>query len=324
VKHAWEFVPPWPDYQSRVEYRITDWLWKNMPDARSSPSGTVRFWFDAWHNLAEVGGGSEQGLLNPLVELAQWEINAGTDPQFAILWMQALGVDVMYTAGEKSEEPYKDVVNQKRFAGPATPLLYDDGQGNSLYRIPRRWAQRVRVVDRSQLEAQQQPRNSQDMERVRPYVDVVEHGPEVPATIERRGTDEILVHAKVNAGQSVVVQETWDPAWQAWSGAARLPLHADAMGFMAVDAPPGDRDIRLVFGMPFENRVGWVLTGISLAVLGWLFLWGSQSWLPPAFSRRLPGARGFFSARRGRLKAAAGKIGRPTICAEYWPRERAR
>ncbi len=271
VKHAWEFVAPWPDYQSRVEYRITDWLWKNMPDARSSPSGTVRFWFDAWHNLAQLGGGSEQGLLNPHVESAQWEINIGTDPQFAILWMQALGVDVMYTAGKESEEPYKDVQNQERFAGVATPLLYRDGQGNALYRIPRRWAPRVRVVDTALLDAQQPPRNSQDMERVRPYVDVVEHGPDSPATLERPGTDEILVRARLNAGQSILLQETWDPAWQAWSGSTRLGLRKDAMGFMVVDAPPGDREIRLAFPMPLENRVGWTLTGISLALLAWLF-----------------------------------------------------
>jgi hypothetical protein len=232
----------------------------------------VRFWFDAWHDLAEAGGGSEQGLLNPLVQPAQAEINAGTDPQFAILWMQALGVDVMYTAGEKSEEPYKDVQNQGRFAGAATPLLYDDGLGNALYRIPRRWAPRVRVVDAALLDAQQTPRNSQDMERLRPYVDAIEHGPDVPATLERPNTDQILVHAKRNAGQSVLVQETWDPAWQAWSGDARLGLRKDAMGFMVVDAPPGDGEIRLVFAMPLENRVGWALTGLSLAVLLWLCL----------------------------------------------------
>jgi hypothetical protein len=272
VKHAWTFMPRWPDYQARVEYRITGWLWKNMPDARAVPSGTVRFWFDAWHDLAQMGGGSEQGLLNPLVEPAQGEIAAGTDPQFAILWMQALGVDVIYTAGEKSEEPYKDFHNLERFAGVATPLLYDDGLGNALHRIPRRWAPRVRVVDTALLDAQRTPRNSQDMERLRPYVDAIEHGPDVPATLARPDTDQMVVHAKLNAGQSVLVQETWDPAWQAWSGGARLGLRKDAMGFMVVDAPPGDGEIRLVFAMPLENRVGWALTGISLAVLLGLFL----------------------------------------------------
>jgi hypothetical protein len=39
------------------------------------------------------------------------------------------------------------------------------------------------------------------------------------------------------------------------------------MGFMVVEAPPGEDQIRLAFEMPVENRVGWVLAGISLLLL---------------------------------------------------------
>jgi hypothetical protein len=271
VRHAWTVVAPWPDYQSRFEYRVTDWLARHMPEARVCPSGSLRFWFDAWHNLAELGGGSDQGLLNPLEYVGQWEINAGTDPAIALLWFQTFGVDVMYVASPSSDEPYKDVQHTGRFA-KIGPVLFDDGRGNVLYRIPRRWAPRVRVVDTALLNAQQTPRTTQDVERLRPYVDAIENGPDVPATLERPNTDQMLVHAKLNAGQSVLLQETWDPAWQAWRGDARLRLRKDAMGFMVVDAPPGDREIRLVFAMPLENCVGWALTGISLAALAGLFL----------------------------------------------------
>jgi hypothetical protein len=39
---------------------------------------------------------------------------------------------------------------------------------------------------------------------------------------------------------------------------------------MVVDPPPGDRDVRLEFVMPLENRLGWgvsALTLLALAVL---------------------------------------------------------
>jgi uncharacterized membrane protein YfhO len=42
------------------------------------------------------------------------------------------------------------------------------------------------------------------------------------------------------------------------------------MGFMVVEAPPGQHQIRLAFLMPTENRVGWVLTAISLLFLALL------------------------------------------------------
>jgi hypothetical protein len=266
IGYSREVSTPWPNYTTRVEYRITDWLWKNMPDARVCPSGTVRFWFDAWHDLPQLGGGSEQGILNPMAQDSQWEITGGSTPQPAILWLQALGVDVMYVPGPNSEEPYKDVRHIERFAA-ATPLLYDDGQGNALYRIPRRYPVRARVVDAARLKARRPPRTTYDAEYLRAYVDVVENGPDSPVTLERQGTDAMLLRARLAPGQAILVQESYDPAWQAWSNGKPLPIHADIMGFMVVEAPPGEHPILLAFAMPTENRVGWLLTAISLLFL---------------------------------------------------------
>ena len=262
IHRAWHVMARWPDYRTRVEYRVTDWLWTHMPDARVCSAGTVRFWFDAWHDLAELGGGSDQGLLNPVVQDAQWDVSQGSDPASLLLWLRALGVDAFYFAGPTSEEPYKDLGHPERFA--AVPVLFDDGQGNLLYGVPRRYAARARVVDSARLSAQHPPRSIEDL---RAYVDVVENGPDSPATLEREGTDAMLLRARVGPGQAILVQESYDPAWQAWSNGQRLPLHADAMGFMVVGAPPGEDQVRLAFVMPFENRVGWVLTAISLLFL---------------------------------------------------------
>ena len=268
VKISRRIIEPWPDYKSRVEYRVTDWLWKNMPDARVLSSGTVRFWFDAWHDLAEMGGGSEQGLLNPIVPDAQWEIDAGSNPEFALLWLKALGVDAMYAAGPKSEEPYKDIQHQERFA--ALPVLFDDGQGNTIWSTSRRYAPRVRVVEKASLNGLQTPRNNQDLERLRPYVELVENGPDSPATLDRQGPDAMLLHARLDTGQSLLVQETWDPAWRASVDGRRLAVRKDPMGFMVVDPGAGDRTVRLEFAMPLENRVGWGLTVLTLLALAGL------------------------------------------------------
>jgi hypothetical protein len=191
---------------------------------------------------------------------------AGHNSQAAILWLQAMGVDVMYVPGPTSEDTYKDIQHPERFAG-VTPLLYDDGQGNALYRIPRRYPARARVVQAARLDARRPPRTTYDAEYLRAYVDVVENGPDSPVTLDRQGTDAMLLRAKLSPGQVILVQETYDPAWQAWSNGQRLPIHADAMGFMVIQAPPGEHQVRLAFLMPAENRVGWVLTGISLLLL---------------------------------------------------------
>jgi hypothetical protein len=268
IKHARHVVEPWPNYQSRVEYRVTDWLWKNMPDARVLTSGTVRFWFDAWHDLDEMGGGSEQGLLNPTVPKANVEIDDGTSPEVASLWLKAMGVDVIYVAHPNSEEPYKDTQHQDRFL--AMPVLFDDGQGNTLYSAQRRFAPRARVVETAKLAATRPPSRNDDLDSLRPYVDTVENGPDSPVTIDRPSTDRMILHAKFDAGQSLVVQETWDPAWRASVDGKPLPVRKDVMGFIVVDPPPGDRTVRLDFPMPLENLVGWGLTGLSVIALALL------------------------------------------------------
>ncbi len=266
IRHAWHMFPLWPDYQSRVEYKITDWLYKNMPDARAYPTGSVRFWFDTWHDLAQLGGGSEQGLLNQLVQPAQWETNLGPAPEPSVLWLQCMGVDSAYVADKRSQEVFKDFQYPQKFAG-VLPVIYDDHEGNTIYKVPRRYPARARIVETARLNALKPPQFNDDVENLRAYSDTIEKGPDSPPTLTREGTDAMVVRAKVGPGQSIVVQETYDPVWQAWSGDQRLTVRKDAMGFMAIDAPPGDRTIHLNFPTPFENRVGQGLTAVTALVV---------------------------------------------------------
>jgi uncharacterized membrane protein YfhO len=86
------------------------------------------------------------------------------------------------------------------------------------------------------------------------------------------------VHARLAAGQSILVQITYDPAWHAYAGGKALPVHRDGgADFSVVDAPPGESDVSLVFETPVENRIGWVLTWLSLAIAATLLAGGPRS-----------------------------------------------
>jgi hypothetical protein len=217
-----------------------------------------------------MGGGSEQGLLNPVVPASLWEIDAGSDPKLALLWLKAMAVDAMYTAGPQSEEPYKDIQRQERFAG--LPLLFDDSQGTRIYATNRRYSVRARVVNTARLNALTTPGGNQDLTQLAPYVDLLESGPDAPPTLQRESTDAMVVRAKLESGQSLLIQETWDPVWRASVNGRSLAVRKDPMGFMVVDPPAGDQTIRLEFPMPVENQIGWAVTWLTLAVLAVLFL----------------------------------------------------
>jgi len=200
------------------------------------------------------------------VQNANWEINIAAQPEASILWLQCLGVDTVYVSDQRSQEIYKDTKHPEKFAG-VLPVLYDNGRGDVLYATPRRYPARARVVDARRLEALHPPQGNVDLEVLRAYADLVENGPDAPPTLTRPSPDEMRVRARIEPGQSLVVQETYDPAWHAWAGATPLAIHKDAMGFLAISAPPGDQEILLQFVTPWENRVGRVLTLLSLLVL---------------------------------------------------------
>jgi hypothetical protein len=181
-----------------------------------------------------------------------------------------MGVDAVYIAGPKSEEPYKDGLNHERFL--TLPVLFDDGKGNTIYGSQRRYAQRARVVDTAKLAAIKPAKTNDDLDCLRPYVDAVENGPDSQATIDRPSTDLMQLHAKFDAGQSLLVQETWDPVWRASIDGKPFPIRTDVMGFMVVDPPAGEHTVRLEFPMPLENRVGWGITALTVIALGVLMV----------------------------------------------------
>ena len=287
VRHAWDIYPREPDYRQRVEYRMPDWIGAHLPHARTFVSGSVRFWWDTWHDLAQVGGGSEQGLTNPHVIPANWEVLLGPDPELAVRWLKALGADAVIVDGKPSEEVYHDFPNAAKFDG-VLPLLYDDHQGNLIYAVPRRFPSLARVVDRAQLAAVQ-PLEQSNLDRLRAYTAVIEDGPDAPATTSWEGTDRIRVQARVARGQSILLQMTYDPAWHAYMHGQALIVSRDpGADFSVIDVPPGDDDLTVVFETPLENRIGQVITWLSLVIVAALFATGLRA--ATAGPRLSPGA----------------------------------
>ena len=273
IRHAWDLYPRELDYRQRVEYRMSDWMAGHLPQARTFVVGSVRFWWDTWHDLAQVGGGSEQGLLNRKVVPANWEILLGPNPELAVRWLAALGADAVIVSDKQSQEIYHDFPLPGKFAG-VLPVLYDDRQGNVIYQVPRRYPSLARVVDRARFAALL-PLEQTNLDLLRAYTAVIEEGPDSPTITAWNGTDEMRVHARVAPGQSILVQVTYDPAWHAYAGGQALPVHKDrGADFSVIDAPPGEHNIAFVFETPLENRIGWVLAWLSLAIAAALLALG--------------------------------------------------
>ena len=269
IFHPWRSFHKFPEYKERIEYKLSDWIAKNLPQWRMVASGSMRFWYNAWHDLPQLGGGSEQGVTNQRVVIAQWRILQEPEADLSILWAQAMGVDGLIVHYQNSQELYHDWVNPHRFEGKLD-VMHDTGQGDRIYRIPRRYTGLARVVDRARVKSLPPMNFEGNNDTVRDYVALVEQGPEAPTSTRWEGTEILHVDATVGDGQSVVVMESYDPYWRAYVDGKAVPVAADVMGQMIVDAPAGTRQIRMVFDLPDDERFGRWITLLSLAMVVFL------------------------------------------------------
>jgi hypothetical protein len=263
LRHPHDVFVRDPKPDERIEYRLTQWISDHMPDARNLATGSVRFWYNGWHDLPQIGGGSEQGMMNYATYEAQWQVVGDAPEEVSTLWMQALGGDGLIVHFKNSREIYHDWTKPGKFAG-RLPVIYDDA-GDVIYRVPRRFPDRARVVETARVRPLGSVLKNQDA--LRPYVEAIENGPDSPARVTREGPDAMRIHATLKQGESVIVQETWDPAWHAYSGGRALEVRKDPVEFMEIAAPPGEQEIRLVFELPLENVVGRIMAVLSVVML---------------------------------------------------------
>lgn len=257
---------PYPDPKQRIEYQWTEWLARNTPDDRVNVAGSIRFWYNTWFDITQLGGGSEQGLINPLTVQAQIETNLGQDPQLAILWMQCLGTDSVLVNYPDSAEIYHDFQFPKKFERHLE-VIRDDGKGNILYRIPRKAPGLARVVERDRIMALPAMSYLSQPDILPAYAGQVE-SPSAPAASSHWiGVDQLRVKARLEPGQAVVVMESYDPAWHAYREGAALRILRDPLGQMLVEAPAGESEIVLRFETPLENRVGAGISGLSAVLI---------------------------------------------------------
>ncbi len=154
--------------------------------------------------------------------------------------------------------------------------VYDDGQENRIYLVPRRYPGLARVVDRGVYAQLPASVGQSDLAGLRKIVAAIEAGPDAPTETKWNGTDRFEVRGKVQAGQQMLVQVTYDPQWKAISNQGTLNVRPDLLGFMLVDTPPGVEWIRFEFEKPFSKSVGEWLFFLTVGVMGWV-LWKDRS-----------------------------------------------
>jgi hypothetical protein len=270
LRKPWGVYVRDPNPGARIEYRLSEWLVRHLPGARVYTASSLGFWQNVWHDVAQVGGISDQGMQNQTIALANWQIRQDDKAQRDIYWLQSLGADAIVVHGKRSREIYHAIAAERKFHG-LLEVLYDSGEDDIVYRVPRRFLGLARVVERQRMEALPKIEWINENEsQLLAYAQALEQGPDSPASSEWMTPREMRIRARVREGESVAVQVTYDTAWHAYAGTRKLPVSKDVMGFMRIDPPPGEHEISLRFETPLENRIGRVISLLALLVVVFL------------------------------------------------------
>jgi hypothetical protein len=288
AKHVYVEFPEDRQWQEGVQFKTARWLREHFPDSRVFVTGSIRFWYNVWFSGEQMDGGSQQGVLNPLFPTAQWRVVHDPDPELALYWLQAFGVDIVVVPGRGSPEPYVDF-NHPQLYERHFPLLYDDGAGIRYYRVPRRSAGIVSIVDQARLQGLQPVPLESEKPALSAYAAAIQAVPPGGPSQERLrarwlNSDALDVNADLAAGESVLVGQTYDRYWRAYVDGRPQPIQADAAGFILVHAAPGKHDIHIVFETPLEIAIGRAVTLISFALV---LLFAVKAILEQARSRSL-------------------------------------
>jgi len=248
LRRAWHVYPADLGFKERTEYKVQQWVSENLPDARLMVAGPARFWMDAWGDRKQLGGEAEVGPSEPLLKSAQFQILRGGQPALGVLWMQIMGVDA--------------VVGDNQFAG-VLPALW----GDVIYRVPRRFPELARVVNTDGLNSLREITANNDQEGLKAHYAVFENGPDSRPSVMWESPDKMRIHARVEAGQSLMVQTMYADGWHAYVDGRPVPVREGALGFIRLDLPPGEQTIQLVFGTPLEVWLGRAIALLSLLVL---------------------------------------------------------
>ncbi len=262
VRHAWAFQPRSADPRQLVSFEIADWLVRHVGGARVLAAGELNWALNIWADTPQVIGGG-QGLSNVLIEAAHKEVTQGCadagSAEIAQLWLRALAAPYLVVHGAASREHLHWFVQPERFS--SLPLVWTNGHGDSVYRLPPPEVHEAVVVDKELVGRLPPLRSTADREFLAAYVAWAEG--KRPARVRWTSAEEATVEADLAEGEGILVKINYDPGWRIAGGRTR----PDPIGFLLLDLPPGHRQSALRFGAAWDVWLGRVITLATLLLL---------------------------------------------------------
>ncbi len=273
VRHAWKVQPPAEDPRGGAAYQVADWLNRNAGGARSYVAGELDGALPLWSNVPQVGG-SGQDVSNFLIFAAERQVGYGCgvdSERIAELWLRALNVGYVAVHGAASREYFHWFTQPERFA--AMPVAWDNGAGDTVYRVPGFDGHEAVVVDRDELGRLPRFTSTRDAAFLDAYVRWA--AGKRPAKLRWKSAGEAVIDESLAPNEAILVKINNDRGWHVSNGVT----DSDPIGFLLIDGTKAQQ-IRLQFKPSWDVWLGRAITVVM--ILGLLYFRGPRIWMAGA------------------------------------------
>ncbi|MGD0497368.1 MAG: hypothetical protein ABSC23_02925 [Bryobacteraceae bacterium] len=238
------------DITSTIEYKMARWFGDYMGGQRVYAPGNVAFWMNMFTDTPQMEGCCEQGTPNEEYRIASYVITSGDgagarDAEITMLWFRAYGVGAIGISGPASTNHYLPFQTPRKFEG-VLPAAWRDGD-NAVYEMPWLSSGLAHAVDRAAL-VTRPPENGIDVEPLARLARAMDDAGPSTAAFRWLNAHEAAIDARLDPGQIIFVQVTYDRGWRATENGSPRHIIPDALGMMAIDpGHAGPVEIKLVY-----------------------------------------------------------------------------
>jgi hypothetical protein len=251
------------DITKTVEYEQAVYINSHYPGQRAFVDGSTRYWFNAFADNPQLGGGVDQGRSNPAIAAITFAIPymLGNGPDTVAL-LKACGVRAIAVGGEHTRDVYRDYRDPAKFAG-IVPEVWRDGD-DVVYEIPGSGSL-AHIVSKDAL-VTTDPLDYPALTRYAAALDA-----DANTRIVWSGSNRATVEANLAKPQVLSLQISYDPGWRATANGAAIPTQKDALGFLVLEPDClGSCTIDLVYDGGMQRRVMDFLCVLGFTACAWI------------------------------------------------------
>jgi hypothetical protein len=261
VTHSWKFEPKAEDQRTEVAYQVAMWLKDHARGSRVLASGELDSSLSLWTDVPQVGGPG-QDPSNFLMFAAERQIAFGCSAdseRLSELWLRAVNAPLLVVHGPASREYFHWYTRPNRFA--ALPIAWNNGAGDTVYRLPNFDANEAVVVDLGALASLPRLASTDDERFLSAYVKWATG--KRPVAVHWTTSGAAAFDVNLGVDEAVLLKVNNNPGWRA-TGAS---VQSDPIGFQLIRTSPGQRHVTLRFGPSWDTRLGRAITLFTIMLL---------------------------------------------------------